>query len=295
MQVGTIGGVQLKVHPTFFVMLAFYWVLGLGPQALLVFALVIGHETAHVLVGKAHGIRVKGLEIFPMGGVALCDDVFEGRKREEALMALAGPFFNAALLGTAEVLRRQGLWQGLWAADFIRYNFWLAVFNLLPVLPLDGGRVLRALLSGSFGFVKTTRFLARAGQWLGGGLAVLALTIWARSGLREGPLFFLFLAGFFWLAAGKEVATARLVFLRQLTHKKEDLVRKGLMPSRWLTVRREVPLVRVVEELTPDSYALVSLAGPEFDAAGTLTETEILEGMIREGIHYPVGKLYETR
>lgn len=276
-------------------MAVLYGVLGLAPQALLVFTLVIGHELAHLLVGKAYGIRVTGLEIFPLGGVALCEDVFEGRKREETFMALAGPFFNALLLFGAEALRWQGLWQGRWAGDFIRYNFWLAAFNLIPVLPLDGGRVVRALFSGSFGFVKTTKALARAGQWLGAGLAVLALAVWAQSGLREGLLFFFFLAGFFWLAGSKEVASARVTFLRQLTHKKEDLVRRGLMPSRWLTVHSEVPLVRVVEELTPDTYALVSLASPEFGSAGTLTETEILEGMIREGIHYPVGKLYETR
>ncbi|MHB1653658.1 MAG: M50 family metallopeptidase [Desulfitobacteriaceae bacterium] len=291
MELGKIAGVSLRVHPTFFLMLLLYGVLGLAAQAILVFSLVIGHELAHLLVARAYGFRVLGLEIFPLGGVAYCEGHFEGRKVEESLMALAGPAFNLLLLFIAQDLRWQGWWTGTWAEDFVRYNFWLATFNLIPVLPLDGGRVLRALLSSGFGFVRVTRALAWAGKWLGIGLAVYVFSAWARNGLQESLLFFLLLAGFFWLAGNKEISAAHVTFLQQLTHKKEELVRKGLMRSRWVTVHEETPLVRIVEEFSPDSYALISLTSREFTLDKTLTETEVLEGMLREGIHHPVGRL----
>lgn len=292
MEVGKIAGISLRVHPTFLIVLALYGVLGLFAQALLVFALVAGHELAHLLTAKAYGFRVIGLELFPFGGAAYCEDLFEGRKAEETLMALAGPAFNIILLFAGQVFRWQGWWDGQLAADFVRFNFWLAAFNLLPVLPLDGGRVLRAILAGVFGFVRTTKFLAWAGKVTGVIFALAGLAnLSGREVVGEGSLVFILLGGFFWLAGSKEISSARLTFLRQLTRKKEELVRRGLMRSRTITVHGEIPVVRVVEEFTPDSYALINLTSPQFALAKTLTETEVLEGMLREGIHYPVGKL----
>ncbi len=290
-QLGKIAGISLRVHPAFLVVLGIYAVLGLGAQAILVFTLVMGHELVHLLAAKAYGFKVTGLEIFPLGGVAYCDGLFEGRKVEESLMALAGPLFNVVLLFLAEGLRWQGFWNGSFSEDFVRYNFWLAAFNLIPVLPLDGGRVVRALFSGVFGFVRVTKGLAWAGRWLGIALIVFALTTWLKNGLQEGTLFLIILAGFFWLAGGKEIASARVTFLRQLTQKKEELMRKGLMPSHWLTVHRETPVIRIVEELTADRYTFIALTD-DLDGLGqTFSETQVLDGMMREGISYPVGKL----
>lgn len=291
MEVLRVRGLSIKVHPTFLLVLLAYGALGLITQALLIFTLVIGHELAHLLTAKAYGFRVIGLEIFPFGGAAYCDDLFEGRKMEESIMALAGPVFNFVLLFAAQALRWQGYWTGSSGEDFVRINFWLAAFNLVPVLPLDGGRIARALFSDTFGFVRTTKALARSGQAFGILLAILGLTLAGKGNSMEGMITLLLLAGFFWISGNKEISSARITFLRQLTRKKEELLNKGLMKSKVLTVYRETPLVRIVEELTPDRYALIHLPGKEFQAERTLTETQVVEGMLQYGIHYPVGKL----
>lgn len=291
MELAKIYGVSIRIHPTFLLVLLVYGVLGLAAQALLVFSLVLGHELAHLLTAKAYGFKVVGLELFPFGGAAYCDDLFEGRKLEESVMALAGPAFNVVLLFGAQVLRWNGMWTGELANDFVRYNFWLAAFNLIPVLPLDGGRVLRAICAEGFGFVRTTKFLARSGQWLGVFFALYGILLWGKGKFTEGPLTFIILGGFFWFAGSKEISAAHITFLRQLTRKKEELVNKGLMRSKWLTVHRNTPLVRIVEEFTPDRYAMVSLANEEMGLGKILTETDVVEGMMREGIRFPVGKL----
>jgi len=291
MELLKISGVSIRIHPTFLIVLVIYGVLGLAAQALLVFSLVLGHELAHLLTAKAYGFKVVGLELFPFGGAAYCDDLFEGRKLEESIMALAGPMFNVVLLFTAQALRWNGVWTGALADEFVRLNFWLAAFNLIPVLPLDGGRVVRALFVEGFGFVRTTKFLARAGQWLGALFALYGIVLWGSGKFAEGPLTFMTLGGFFWFVGGKEIASAHITFLRHLTRKKEELVRKGLMRSKWLTVHRDTPLVRIVEEFTPDRYAMVSLANETMSLDKILTETDVLEGMLREGIRFPVGKL----
>ena len=291
MELVKIYGVSIRIHPTFLLVLVVYGVLGLAAQALLVFSLVLGHELAHLLTAKAYGFKIVGLELFPFGGAAYCDDLFEGRKLEESVMALAGPAFNLVLLFGAQVLRWNGMWTGELANDFVRYNFWLATFNLIPVLPLDGGRVLRALCVEGFGFVRTTKFLARSGQWLGVLLALYGIVLWGQGKFTEGALTFIILGGFFWFAGSKEISAAHITFLRHLTRKKEELVKKGLMRSKWLTVHRSTPLVRIVEEFTPDRYAMVSLTNEEMGLGKILTETDVVEGMMREGIRFPVGKL----
>lgn len=291
MELAKVAGMSIRIHPTFLLVLVLYGVLGLAAQALLVFALVVGHELAHLLTAKAYGFKVVGLELFPFGGTAYCDDLFEGRKIEESIMALAGPVFNIVLLFAAQTLRWDGVWTGELASDFVRYNFWLAAFNLIPVLPLDGGRVVRAIFAEGFGFVRTTKFLAWAGKWLGVLLVLWGIALWGRGKFAEGPLFVMILGGFFWFAGSKEISSAHITFLRQLTRKKEEMVRKGLMRSKWLTVHRDTPLVRIVEEFTPDRYGMISVTNAEMRPGKTLTETDVLEGMLREGIRFPVGKL----
>ena len=286
-----ISGVSVRIHPTFLLVLVVYGVLGLVAQALLIFGLVFCHELAHLLTARAYGFQVVGLELFPFGGAAYCEDLFEGRKLEESVMALAGPAFNVVLLFGAQALRWQGVWTGELAADFVRFNFWLAAFNLIPVLPLDGGRIVRALMAESFGFVRTTKFLAWTGKWLGVLLALYGIVLWGQGKFVEGPLTFIMLGGFFWLAGSKEISSAHITFLRQLTRKKEDLLKKGLMRSSWVTVHKDTPLVRIVEEFTPDRYAMISLTNQAMGLGKILTETDVVEGMLREGIRYPVGKL----
>jgi stage IV sporulation protein FB len=291
LEIGKVAGVSIKIHPGFLLLLGTYALFGLLPEAVLAFSLVIGHEIAHLSVAKAYGFRVHSLELFPFGGAVTCNDIFEGRKVEESMMALAGPFFNIILLFLGQVLRWQGIWTGILAEDFVRFNFLLAVFNLLPVLPLDGGRIARAIFADVYGFVKTTKALAWAGKIVGLIFSVIGIVLLTLMGLSGENLVLTAFGGFFWVAGNKEIAAARLTFLRQLTKKKEELVRKGLMRSKLITVCRDISLIRVIEELTPDSYAIIVLPDQQFRVAGSLTETEILEGMFREGIEYTVGKL----
>jgi stage IV sporulation protein FB len=267
--------------------------LGQIGQAVMAFSLVIAHEGAHIVAAKAQGVRVTALEISPIGGSVQCEDTFEGQRWLESSIAAAGPALNILFLLGAEILR----WQGgigagdVWLEDFIRLNFWLAGFNLIPVLPLDGGRIARALSCAAFGFVRVTKGFAGAGCALGIGLGLLALFSWW-SQAPAGEFILLSVLGlFFWLSGKREIFQARIIFLRQLTRKKEELNRKGLMAAHWLTVRPDTPLVRIVETFTPDRYAFVALEQPRFDRDQIFTETEILDGLFRQGISGTIGRL----
>ena len=169
--------------------------------------------------------------------------------------------------------------------------FCFRVFNLIPVLPLDGGRIARAFLARTFGFVQVTRFLAAAGKWLGGLFIILGFVLQAFNFFIYEPGLFLVLGVFFLIGSRKEEQNARIVFLKQLCRKKEQLLRRGLMRGSSLTVAPDTPLGKLIDQLSTDRYCLVSIIGSNAKIEKVLSETELVQGMIDHGLDYPVGKL----
>ena len=286
-----VKGIRIMIHPTFIGLLVLCALFGLLLKAVIIFSLVILHELAHIFTARAYGIKVNSIELYPYGGTAVMEDSFEGKRKEEAAIAFAGPAFNLVLLFLVQTLRWEGLIEGEWALEFIRMNFWLAVFNLLPILPLDGGRITRALLAGSFGFVKTTRMLAVIGKWIGGGFLVVGFLMQALGYYIYEPLMFVILGIFIWIGSSKEMANARIVFLKQLCRKKEALLTKGLMPSTCFTVSRNAPLGKIIDEFRTDRYSLVNVLGGKDSIEKTLSETEVVQGMLEYGREHKAGDL----
>jgi len=286
-----IKGIKIRIHPTFIWLLVLCALCGLLARAFLVFGLVILHELVHILAARGFGVGIKSIELYPYGGTAVLEDTFEGNRIEESVIAFAGPAFNFALFFLFQYLRWQGIIQGQWALEIVKINFWLASFNLIPVLPLDGGRIARAFFTGTFGFVKTTKFLAAAGKGLGGIFIISGFVLQAFRFVIVEPVLFIVLGIFFWLGSTKELNNARIVFLKQLCRKKERLLSQGLMASFCLTVNKDTPLAKVVNEFTTDRYCLVSIIGRKDNLEHTLSETEVVQGMLDKGIHSKIGEL----
>lgn len=283
-----IKGIKIIIHPTFMGLLLICSICGFIARALIIFGLVILHETAHIIAARGYGVRVRSIELYPYGGTAVLEDTFEGKRKEETVIALAGPAFNFTLLLIIQYLRWEGIISGEWSLDLVKINFWLASFNLIPVLPLDGGRIARACFSGAFGFVRTTKFLAAAGKWLGGLFLILGFIMQAFGLYNYEPGLFIVLGIFFWLGSGKELENARLVFLKQLCRKKEHLLNKGLMPSTCLTVSKDTFLNKIIDQFSADRYCLVSVLGEKDRIERTLSETEVVQGMLERGINHRI-------
>lgn len=286
-----IKGIQLKIHPTFLALVVLLGVSGLAAKGLLVFTLVILHEIAHTLAARSYGVKIHSVELYPYGGTAVLEDTFEGKGREETVIAFAGPALNLSLFLLLTLLHWEGLLAGVWVEEVIQINFWLFAFNLLPVLPLDGGRIARSLLANTFGFVPTTRFFAVAGRYLGALFAVFGLLLLGLGFFQYEPGLFLILGIFFWLGSGKEERNAQVVFLKQLCRKKERLLKEGLMRTRMVTVSKGTPLRQIIGTFSTDEYSLVGLVGVKNQLEKTFSETEILEAMFQYGWEIEVGRL----
>jgi Zn-dependent protease len=221
-RIGRIAGIDVYVHATFFLLLL--WEAVRGYQAhgnpaeavaglvfiLVLFGIVVLHELGHALAARGYGIRTRDIILLPIGGVARLERMPRD-PWQELVVAIAGPAVNVVL--AAGIYTGLALGRGLSTfgdslrvgGGFLDRLFWvnvsLAVFNLLPAFPMDGGRVLRAALALRLDYVRATRIAATVGQ----GMALL----FGLLGLLFDP-FLVFIAVFIWLGAAVEVQQAEL-------------------------------------------------------------------------------------
>lgn len=219
-KIARLAGIDVRIHATFLLLLAWVgWsgyreagelagaVGGLLLIAML-FALVVLHELGHALAARRCGIATRDITLLPIGGVARLERM-PSEPRQQLLVALAGPAVNvllavvfaaiAALIG-AELVPRGSQSPGL-LAQLVYINVALALFNLLPAFPMDGGRALRALLALRLDGLRATQIAAGLGQAIA---IVLGVT-----GLFLSPV--LMLVGVFvWFGARAELHAAQL-------------------------------------------------------------------------------------
>ena len=232
--IGRPFGVEVRLHLTFLLLLAFFawrgWsVSGTAQGALssvllqsMVFGCVLLHEFGHVLMARRFGIRTQDVTLLPIGGVARMASTGE-TPRQELLIALAGPAVNVVIAGlaflwwvlvprTVEGFDTSALKAPAPLALMI-VNVFLVVFNLIPAFPMDGGRVLRAILSWRGNRVWATRVAAGIGKAVAILLGVVVLLGMAGVLPIHQPLL-LFIAVFVWIGASQEaqaVATTSLL------------------------------------------------------------------------------------
>ena len=218
-QAGRLAGIPVRIHVTFALLVGFvgfaHWTLGgasaLGAGLALVgglFGSVLLHELGHALAARRYGIATHDIVLLPIGGVARLERM-PARPGQEIAVALAGPAVNVAIAaalftglalgGRLEPLSALGVASGSLVERLMLANLGLVAFNLLPVFPLDGGRVLRGLLALRLPHARATRVAARIGR---AGAVVLGVY-----GLFGNP-FLVLIAVFVWMAARQEEAEA---------------------------------------------------------------------------------------
>ena len=188
-----VFGIQLAVHASFVLLLAYYgydgwrdggvtgmlWSLGL---IILFFGCVVLHELGHSLTARRFGVRVPRILLLPIGGMAEFDRI-PRKPSEELLITVAGPAVNFFLVAALLPLAWHGLWSqediGEYSATNLIQQLWVAnlfmgIFNLLPVFPMDGGRIFRALLAMKLPYLRATYWAVSVGKILALVFAALA-------------------------------------------------------------------------------------------------------------------------
>ena len=285
-QIAKVAGIPIRVHATFLIFLVFiYAVLAHGQSPavaletvgffLALFGCVVLHELGHALTARRFGVRTRDITLLPIGGVARLERIPE-KPSQEITVALAGPAVNFLIAGIlltillggrgAQILSNPTLLQGNFLARLLAYNVFLAVFNLVPAFPMDGGRVLRALLATRLDYPRATQIAANVGQ----GIALLFGLV----GLFGNP-FLLFIALFVFIGAGQE---AQAVQMRSAF---EGVPVSRAMIRDFRTLRGDEPLSRAVELLLggyQQDFPVLG-SGPGGPVLGILTRADLLTSL----------------
>ncbi|MGI9950864.1 M50 family metallopeptidase [Moorellaceae bacterium AZ2] len=289
MRLGKVAGVDLILNDYFLLLLGVYFLLGVLPQAVLLFTAVAWHEVWHLLSAFKVGFPPGKVELFPFGGVVRFAAPLAFHPRQEAGIALAGPLGSLALaLATGLVGRLLGREGEPWLAFFIQANLLLGFFNLFPGLPLDGGRLYRTWRACKVGAGRATWESAVLGQVLALVLAVGGTTGFC---LRITDLQSVILALFIFCEATREKEVAPYLFWRQFWRERPPREEDLLGEACLLAASEGQPLARIVKRFKPGKYNLVAVIGPGGQVQGLVGEGEVLKALYKGGSTEPIGKL----
>jgi len=284
LKIGRFAGIDVFMHVTFLLLVSWvafvYWRQGqsilsafVGVAFIMaVFLCVVLHEFGHALTARRYGIKTRDIILLPIGGVARLERL-PTKPLQELWVALAGPAVNVViavgllvwlkLTAAFEPLQIMTLTTGPVLERLMAVNIFLVAFNMIPAFPMDGGRVLRAILATRTEYSRATQIAASIGQ----GIAILFGFI----GLFYNP-FLLFIAFFVWIGAAQEANLA------QMKTAIGGIPVRQAMLTDFRTLDRGDRLERAVE---------LTLAGSQKDfpvmdngrVEGILTQTDLLKAL----------------
>ena len=289
--IGTIAGIRIELHVTFLLFLvgvALYSGLLTGKavesligvaQLLAVFGCVLLHELGHAMAARRYGIRTRDIVLLPIGGVARLQRMPE-RPSQEVVVALAGPAVNVVIAATLAAIFRLLSDPHPLVADALQallyVNLLMLGFNLIPAFPMDGGRVLRALLAMRMSYVRATRIAAGVGQAIALVFAVVGFAVF------HNPML-IFVGLFVFLMAGEEQAIARA--RATMT----GFPVRSAMITEFDTLEVTDPLQRAVDLLMTGSqqdFPVLENGAP----IGILSRADLIAALKMHGAHARVGE-----
>ena len=277
LQVGTLLGIPIRIHATFVLILIWSGMAQLA-FVLALFACVLLHELGHAAMAKRFGVRTREIVLYPIGGVARLETMPGGWA--ELAIALAGPAVNVVLAagGAATLLalklpvalRPSTAWpQAGLVQQLVWANVALVVFNMIPAFPMDGGRVLRAILAIGLGQQRATRIAGFIGQ------AIAVLFVFG--GLFQGNYVLAFVGVFVFLGASQEVA-----FQTRRQAVAGHTAREAMI-TKFETLAPQDSLGRAVELMLATHQHDFPVVDAWGRVAGVLPRARLLEGLARTG------------
>jgi stage IV sporulation protein FB len=286
--IGTVAGTVIRLHVTFLMFLGWIflanWYSG-GAQAawtslafmILLFACVLAHEFGHIFMARRFGVTTPTVTLLPIGGVAQLERIPE-KPSEEFLVAIAGPLVNVVIAAVLVIFFGASLdprhLAGMDNAAvhmldrLAAVNIFLVVFNLIPAFPMDGGRVLRALLASRLGYTRATEIAASIGQIVAFGLGFL--------GLFGNPLL-IFIAIFVYLAASSE---AQLVAIRAMSR---DVPVAAAMMTQIARLAPEAHIDEAVDTLLRTSQSEFPVVDADGKLVGVLSRADLIRALKERG------------
>lgn len=262
----------VRLHPLFLLVMFTAVLTGYFLEMIILFAVVLIHELGHVAAAKSFGWRIKEIQLLPFGGAAVADEYANTHPIETIVVSLAGPLQHVWLILFSHFMMALELWTAHWGTYFIQVNLMIGMFNFIPIHPLDGGKILQALLSLILPYYRSLTITA----WLGFAISSAMVTYCAiRSFQGDVPLnlfvislFLLFSNWYLWRQSSYH-------FIRFLLYRMQaELKNKPVTP---LIVSGKEKIHRVLQRYKQQEQHIIYVTGPIGEIRAVMPETKLIE------------------
>jgi len=250
---------------------------------LIAYTITAIHEFAHILTAKMCDVKIDGVEVLPFGITMRIAKNCINNTSSEVKIAIAGPVSNFLISYFV-----YGFYEGMYKDYIITASLAMGLFNLLPVLPLDGGRVLRALLVKKYGHIRAANITFNISYVsvffiLAGGLYALYLTKFNFS--------FLLIGGFLIANITEERKNANMIIMKDILYSRKKLLEKGVSQGDLLIAEEDEKAKNILKKLSYDRYYIIKIVDNHMGIIKTVTETELIEYMAIYGMNITLKKI----
>lgn len=279
---------KIRISSMLVLLLMLFSLCGYFQYAIISFIIVIIHEISHSLVAILLGYKIEEIAIFPLGGVVKLNKLMGVNPQHEILIASVGPLSNIVMALIAYAMFLNFRLTNELMVYFIYANIIITITNLLPILPLDGGRIVRCYLGYLIGMKNSTRILITVSKFITSLLFIMGLYFMQYNILN---LFISFTAVYLFKSIQKEKEMAGFVFIREITAKKQFLLNKGVIKTKQLVALCDTNINNVINKFRPQRYHFITVIDNNYNILGSLTESEIIDGLFKYGLDAKIEKL----
>jgi stage IV sporulation protein FB len=268
--------VRIKLNLFFILFLFASFYSGYINQSIIIFISVLLHEIGHGIVAKLLGIKVEEIELFPYGGVAKMEDITKYGGYTEALIAVAGPAVSGIIAAIGAILSKQNEVFN----TISQFNFILMSFNILPALPLDGGRILRNILLHYMSYKQATKMMVISGRIIAIALVLYNIVIIYNGNTSAA---YIIIGVFIYMGCHKEMKYCSYYYLLHKNNYKKAHSGKRRLRTRIINVHPDTMIRFAANQFSPSTVCKVHLLDATGQVVRVLSEADIMDAFLKYG------------
>lgn len=261
------------ISPMTFLLIFFAWAIDRFEELLILFLVVSLHELAHIITARLYKIKLDKILFTPIGLIARLNYTSYKNDFKEMLICAAGPISNIIMALLGYILNSYFWDNSKIVSFFILSNISILILNILPVLPLDGGKIFRVVLLSSFGYKRTIKIFFFLSHIISIILIVLGvyqlMNCWYNLSL-------LFVGIFIYLCMYKEKDEFQFILMRDLIHKREKIVCDGFCQIENIICFGDSKVMDVIKNFYSNRYHIVKVIDENMKVIGEINETDMM-------------------
>ena len=269
----------LYIHILLVPMMIMSYILKSQMTFFMSFGIVLIHEMSHLIMTLLLGVEVKSMVILPFGmTLRVTKDVIRFPNKE-VLIAVSGPFSNLIMILVAKFFWESNC-QNINYLMFIIINWSVLLINLIPIPPLDGGRILRAILIKNAGLFKATKYVRRISRAFAVLICMAGITIIF---ITKGNPSLCIIGAFLIFSLVEEKKSSDILIMSELLYEKEKFKNRALIPTATLTVNYNTPASKVIKRLNLSTFYIVYIVDDNLKIIKTATESDFVRAVKKKG------------